>query len=190
MSDTESPDGEHLRRDRVRDHLDALRERFGRFPVESREFAVEPSAFESELDGLDDAEGAARAWVERPRDGAALLVLDREFDDGWFLPGGTVEPDEDFARAARREVREETGIDCRVEGVVRATHVTVTSTGDRDATVHGCWADFEATRVGGELAVQTAELEDARWWSDPPPSEAVHEEVTGLVAARLGVTRR
>lgn len=189
-ADDDPPDGEHIRRERVRGHLDDLRERFGYFPVQSRHFAVEPSTFQAELDGLDDAEGAARALVERPDDGAALLVLDREHDDGWFLPGGTVEPGEGFARAAEREVREETGIDCRVEGVLRATHVTVTSTGDHDATVHGCWADFGATRVGGDLAVQEAELEDARWWTEAPPTEAVHEDVTGLVADRLDVTRR
>ena len=48
--------------------------------------------------------------------GEVLLI--RRADDGtWGLPGGGVEPGEDWCAAARRECREETGWDVAVTGV-------------------------------------------------------------------------
>jgi 8-oxo-dGTP diphosphatase len=70
---------------------------------------------------------AAEARVERPS--ARILLLDGEgrvllfrFDPGgrepfWATPGGALDPGEDYAAGARRELAEETGIDadCGVE---------------------------------------------------------------------------
>jgi 8-oxo-dGTP pyrophosphatase MutT (NUDIX family) len=67
------------------------------------------------------------ALVERPA--ARILLLDDKdrvllfrFDAGdrpafWGTPGGAIDPGESFAEAARRELREETGLDldCGVE---------------------------------------------------------------------------
>ncbi len=58
------------------------------------------------------------------RDGEVLFVRRRAGDflgGRWELPGGTVEPGEDPASAAVREVAEETGLDVRLLGE-RATH--------------------------------------------------------------------
>ena len=44
-------------------------------------------------------------------DGARRLLLQRRTDSGlWGLPGGAMEPGETLEEAARREVREETGL--------------------------------------------------------------------------------
>jgi ADP-ribose pyrophosphatase YjhB (NUDIX family) len=47
------------------------------------------------------------------------LLLIRRTDNGhWAIPGGGMEPGESVRQAAVREVREETGIDCEVTGLV------------------------------------------------------------------------
>lgn len=52
-------------------------------------------------------------------DAQGSLLLIRRTDNGyWSIPGGGVEPGESVSQAAVREVREETGIDCEVAGLV------------------------------------------------------------------------
>jgi 8-oxo-dGTP pyrophosphatase MutT (NUDIX family) len=51
-----------------------------------------------------------------PSTGKFLLV--QEFGaSGWWLPGGRIDPGEDFARAAVRECQEEAGVLVELTGV-------------------------------------------------------------------------
>ena len=71
-----------------------------------------------------------------PTLGVRGLVLDRDdrvalilhtYLDGWYLPGGGVQPRESYERALARELREEIGLGVfRIERVLGVYHDTVT----------------------------------------------------------------
>ena len=93
---------------------------------------------------------AASAIVTNGR-GEALMQrrVDNNF---WALPGGTMDFGETIVQTAEREVREETGIDVRVDGIVGTfsdpRHIIEYGDGEVRQQFNIC---FHATLVGGEL---------------------------------------
>ena len=53
-----------------------------------------------------------------PDDQGHILLIRRVDNNYWSIPGGGMEPGESVRQAARREVSEETGINCEVTGLV------------------------------------------------------------------------
>jgi 8-oxo-dGTP pyrophosphatase MutT (NUDIX family) len=47
------------------------------------------------------------------------LTINETRGRGWWLPGGKVDPPEDFFTAAKRECKEEAGIDVELKGIIR-----------------------------------------------------------------------
>jgi 8-oxo-dGTP pyrophosphatase MutT (NUDIX family) len=47
-----------------------------------------------------------------------VLMIRRSDNDNWAVPGGAIDLGESMVQAAVRETREETGIDCEINGVV------------------------------------------------------------------------
>jgi len=78
----------------------------------------------SRIDYLDDpAAPKANSIVPAvsvvvPDDQGGILLIRRTDNRYWSVPGGGMEPGESVREAARREVKEETGIDCEVSGLV------------------------------------------------------------------------
>jgi 8-oxo-dGTP diphosphatase len=113
------------------------------------------------------------------RDGRGRLLMIRRAHEpamgAWSLPGGRVEPGENPAQAAEREVREETGLEVRVDTLLATVEVG-------PYLIH----DFAATVRGGTLTPGD-DASDARWCSaaelsDLTLSAGLYEELV-----RMGV---
>ncbi len=88
------------------------------------------------------------------RDGAVLIVHRAEYDD-WTLPKGKLDPGESWEQAARREVEEETGLDCEPGEEIGRTHYL-------DARGRSKEVRYFLMEPDGE-AVASNEVDEVRW---------------------------
>ncbi|OKI10048.1 DNA mismatch repair protein MutT [Streptomyces sp. CB02923] len=94
-------------------------------------------------------------------DGSGRILLQRRRDSGlWALPGGGMEMDDSLPGAAVREVKEETGLDVEITGLVGTytdpRHVIAYSDGEVRRQFNVC---FTARVTGGVLAVSDESTE-------------------------------
>ena len=115
---------------------------------------------------------AGREYPERPMVGVGGVVIDgdrvllvrraREPLKGeWSLPGGLVEVGESLADAVRREIAEETGLEVRVEGIVKVLD-RITRDKRRRVKYHYVLVDFLCRADGGVLRA-SSDVSEARW---------------------------
>lgn len=90
-------------------------------------------------------------------DGDSILLTMREDFEVWCLPGGAVDPNESLADAARREAREETGLEVELMRLV----AMYSRLGWHDHHV----ALFAARIAGGTLTPDPREVVEARFFS-------------------------
>lgn len=123
---------------------------------------------------------AARLLVTDPE--GRMLLFRFSPDDRlpfWVTPGGAVDPGETFEEAARRELREETGLDMEPGPLVAVRHVSFLS-------LEGIEVDaeerFYAVRVphgeidtSGHTELEKSMMLSHRWWT--PEELAAHDEV-------------
>lgn len=131
------------------------------------------------IDYFDDPEApAANSLVPSANvvveDGAGnVLVIHRTDNDNWAVPGGAMDLGESLPDTGVREVREETGIDCEITGLVGIytdpRHV-VFYTSDGEARQEFSVL-FVARAVGGDPTTSD-ESRAVRW--------APREELAGL----------
>lgn len=100
-------------------------------------------------------------------EGKTLLIrrskANKNFTGKWEWPGGKVDPGEDFAVAAIREAKEETGLDVELTGVAGVAQFEM----PKAFVVMLC---MEARIVGGEIAL--SDEHDAFQWV---PLSKLHE---------------
>ena len=98
------------------------------------------------------------------RNEAGEVLLGRRSDNGrWSLLAGVVDPGEQPADAIVREVREESGVDVRVDSVAGlALHPVTYPNGDR---CHYLNVWFRCTAIGGEARVNDDESLEMRWFA-------------------------
>ncbi len=89
-----------------------------------------------------------------------MLLVHRPKYDDWSLPKGKCDPGELDDAAARREVLEETGLECRLGTELVESHYT---DGRGRPKVVRYWA---MEPVGGEFAVND-EVDEVRWLAVP-----------------------
>lgn len=123
---------------------------------------------------------AAAAVIRR---GHLVCMVQRKFAPKageWTLPAGFIEYDEAPDEAARRETREETGLEVRIDGLL-AVHQGVLPP-DRPVIL----IVYAATELGGELQAGDDAAAVGFWPPDAPPGPVAfssHRRVLAALAA-------
>ena len=99
---------------------------------------------------------------------APVLLVHRPKYDDWSFPKGKADPGETVEQTALREVREETGLDCKIICPLPSIRYTFEGRGSipRPKVVHY----FLMEPAGGTLAVNGYEIDRAEWLD---PDEAM-----------------
>jgi len=116
--------------------------------------------------------------------GRALLIQ-QPWADGWMLPGGALQSGETLAKAAARELAEETGVEAdpvrphSIDDLVVENEATGETAGWTTVVYEAVTAD---ARTDAELGLPDEEIEAARWFGQLPATvfdrdrvETVHE---------------
>jgi ADP-ribose pyrophosphatase YjhB (NUDIX family) len=96
-----------------------------------------------------------------------ILLVRQAEDSKWSIPGGMVEPGELPSDGAMREMKEETGFDVELTGIVGvfggANFVNTYPNGDVASWVE---ITFRATVIGGEPRPEVGETLEVRFFSE------------------------
>jgi ADP-ribose pyrophosphatase YjhB (NUDIX family) len=155
--------------------IDALRERYGDFPLHEETVENDPEFFEHGQEFFE-AGGRGSAGARVTDDDRVLLIRHPNAPDTWTFPGGGHEPGEAFAETARREVWEETGVECEITGVWQVVRKRFVHANDPERRGYLLSVFFTAEYAGGEAGRYPERWDDdadeeilgVSWFEDPP----------------------
>ncbi|RWZ67908.1 NUDIX domain-containing protein [Labedella populi] len=103
-------------------------------------------------------------------EGAQILLAhwNEHGRSGWTLPGGGIDPGEDPAAAAVREIREETGFEAEIDGVLGVDSFVISAdrrlTPEATGPLHAIRIVYRARVIGGSLAYEENGSTDYAEW--------------------------
>jgi len=111
--------------------------------------------------GVRDEFSAGGVVYRHGAEGVEVVLVGRRRERLWALPKGKPDGDETPEQTALREVREETGLEARIEQ--QLGEVTYWYTGPDGLRVHKRVVYFLMEVVGGDVAVHDREFDDVVW---------------------------
>lgn len=132
---------------------------------------------------------AASAIVTDKR--GRILLHRRRDNDLWGLPGGTMEIGESIAETIAREIKEETGFDVEIKGVVgiytNPRHVIAFSDGEVRQEFSVC---FSCRIIGGQVSVSDESTEVAFFKSSDIAKLSMHDSIRKRIDDYLARRRK
>jgi ADP-ribose pyrophosphatase YjhB (NUDIX family) len=162
--------------DAVEDLLGSLRSEYESVDVVEKSWQVTTETYDRTRERIAaGGGGGAGIWVTND-DGEVLLVRN-EGDEGWGDPGGKVDPGESFETGAKRETREEAGVDARITGLNEVHLVAMYDENDPDRpALLAPIVVFDGEYVGGDPRPREGEIAAVEWF-EAAPDEVLYEEV-------------
>lgn len=157
--------------------------------AENAGVAFESRTFTHETADYPETGGAGLAVVGITDDEGALLLLVQPTAEHAVLPHATVDPDDDWAAAARAHVEALTGLEIAIDGVRRVRRVEHVVSGEdapRETTHHVVLAGS----VPGSAPTTTGLCEDNDWevgWYRTAPVDLTAADTTGEQTAHEDV---
>jgi ADP-ribose pyrophosphatase YjhB (NUDIX family) len=167
-------------REEISRRIERLQDKYGSFPVHEETVENDPDYFERGREMVKKGWiGDAGAWVTK-NSNQVLLIRHEESRHEWGIPGGGHEPGEIMEETARREVREETGVECTITDVNYARRKTIVLAPNPDERYQMLTTIFNATYNSGSISIDDREVLEAKWFSEPPENvlDFVEEHVS------------
>jgi 8-oxo-dGTP diphosphatase len=123
--------------------------------------------------------------ARKEKQGFSILLIQRRndpFKGDWALPGGFVDENEDLPDAARRELREETGLE-----ISNLEQLGAFGKPGRDPRHHTVSVAFLAHAGQKSVAVAADDAQDAKWFAldDLPALAFDHDQIVAQGKLRL-----
>jgi ADP-ribose pyrophosphatase YjhB (NUDIX family) len=153
-------------RARVDETLVALRERYGEFEVVEARSAISHTRYSEAVNRFESEAvvGGAGAWVTDPRN--RVLLVRPVGAEGWVDPGDAQHGGESLEETATRAVREQTGIEADLTGILRVEVYEYTVEDREWPPIHAINVTF---RGDGDGHPETGDgIGAADWWRGSP----------------------